>query len=59
VREGHHLAAAGLRDYGYDDGEHVAKDDTETTFGSMEVFRVVGGRITEVSNRAYEQGVWE
>jgi predicted SnoaL-like aldol condensation-catalyzing enzyme len=51
-----------------DDGEHVAivyqspmslKDGTETTVGSMEIFRVVGGRITEVWNCGYKQGVWE
>jgi predicted SnoaL-like aldol condensation-catalyzing enzyme len=50
-----------------DDGEHVAivyqspmslKDGTETTVGSMEIFRVVGGRITEVWNCGYKQGVW-
>lgn len=51
-----------------DDGEHVAivyqspmklKDGTETTVGSMEIFRVVAGRITEVWNSGYEQGVWQ
>jgi predicted SnoaL-like aldol condensation-catalyzing enzyme len=50
-----------------DDGEHVAivyqspmtlKNGTETTIGSMEIFRVVGGRITEVWNCGYKQGVW-
>jgi predicted SnoaL-like aldol condensation-catalyzing enzyme len=50
-----------------DDKEHVAivyespiklKDGTETTVGSMEIFRVVGGRITEVWNCGYKQGVW-
>jgi predicted SnoaL-like aldol condensation-catalyzing enzyme len=50
-----------------DDGEHVAivyqspmtlKDGTQTTVGSMEIFRVVGGRITEVWNCGYKQGVW-
>lgn len=50
-----------------DDGEHVAivyqspmrlKDGTETTVGSMEIFRVVEGRITEVWNCGYKQGVW-
>jgi predicted SnoaL-like aldol condensation-catalyzing enzyme len=50
-----------------DDSEHVAivyespiklKDGTETTVGSMEIFRVVGGRITEVWNCGYKQGVW-
>jgi predicted SnoaL-like aldol condensation-catalyzing enzyme len=51
-----------------DDGEHVAivyqspmalKDGTETTVGSMEVFRVIEGRITEVWNCGYKQGVWQ
>ena len=50
-----------------DDGEHVAivyqspmrlKDGMETTVGSMEIFRVVDGRITEVWNCGYKQGVW-
>ncbi len=50
-----------------DDGEHVAivyqspmklTDGTETTIGSMEVFRVIDGRITEVWNCGYKQGVW-
>jgi hypothetical protein len=34
------------------------KDGTETTIGSMEIFRVVDGRITEVRNVATKQGVW-
>lgn len=51
-----------------DDGEHVAivyqspmrlKDGTETTIGSMEIFRVVDGRIVEVWNCGYKQGVWK
>jgi predicted SnoaL-like aldol condensation-catalyzing enzyme len=51
-----------------DDGEHVAivyqspmelKDGTRTDIGSMEIFRVVDGRITEVWNCGYKQGVWE
>lgn len=51
-----------------DDSEHVAivyespirlKDGTETTVGSMEIFRVVDGRITEVWNCGYKQGVWQ
>lgn len=51
-----------------DDGEHVTivyespmklKDGTETTISSMEVFRVVAGRITEVWNCGYKQGVWQ
>ena len=50
-----------------DDGEHVAivyqspmelKDGTKTDIGSMEIFRVVDGRITEVWNCGYKQGVW-
>lgn len=50
-----------------DDGEHVAivyqspmtlTDGTEMSVGSMEVFRVVDGRITEVWNCGYQQGVW-
>ena len=51
-----------------DDGEHVAlvyqtpmtlKDGTELTVGSMEIFHVVDGRITEVWNCGYKQGVWQ
>ena len=51
-----------------DDGELVAivyespmttKDGTETTISSMEIFRVVDGRITEVWNCGYKQGVWQ
>jgi len=51
-----------------DDGEHVAivyqspmelKDGTKTSVRSMEVFRVVEGRITEVWNCGYKQGVWQ
>ena len=50
-----------------DDGELVTivyespmklKDGTELTISSMEVFRVVDGRITEVWNCGYKQGVW-
>ncbi|OBG38424.1 nuclear transport factor 2 family protein [Mycobacterium sp. E3198] len=50
-----------------DDGEHVAivydstmttKDGTATNVGSIEVFRVVAGKITEVWNCGYKQGVW-
>jgi predicted SnoaL-like aldol condensation-catalyzing enzyme len=50
-----------------DDGEHVAtvydstmttKDETETRISSIEVFRVVDGKITEVWNCGYQQGVW-
>ena len=51
-----------------DDGEFVAivyespmtaKDGTKTTISSMEIFRVVDGRITEVWNCGYKQGVWQ
>ena len=51
-----------------DDGEHVAivyqspmelKDGTTTSVGSMEIFRVVDGRIVEVWNCGYKQGVWQ
>ncbi|AEV76499.1 SnoaL-like polyketide cyclase [Mycolicibacterium rhodesiae NBB3] len=50
-----------------EDNEHVAivyqspmklKDGTETTVSSMEIFRVVDGRISEVWNCGYKQGVW-
>ena len=50
-----------------DDGEHVTlvyespmttKDGTELTISSMEIFRVIDGRITEVWNCGYKQGVW-
>jgi predicted SnoaL-like aldol condensation-catalyzing enzyme len=50
-----------------EDGEHVAivydssmtaKDGTETNVASIEVFRVVAGKITEVWNCGYKQGVW-
>jgi len=50
-----------------DDGEHVgivydstmtSKDGTETNVASIEVFHVVGGKITEVWNCGYKQGVW-
>jgi len=50
-----------------DDGEHVAivydstmttKDGTETNVASIEVFRVVAGKVTEVWNCGYKQGVW-
>jgi predicted SnoaL-like aldol condensation-catalyzing enzyme len=51
-----------------DDGEHVAivydstmtnKDGTTLPVGSIEVFRVVEGKITEVWNCGYKQGVWQ
>jgi predicted SnoaL-like aldol condensation-catalyzing enzyme len=50
-----------------DDGEHVAivydstittSDGSETNVASIEVFRVVAGKITEVWNCGYKQGVW-
>src|SRR3984957_15182552 len=50
-----------------DDGEHVAivyqspmkpQDGAELEIGSMEIFRVVAGKITEVWNCGYKQGVW-
>jgi predicted SnoaL-like aldol condensation-catalyzing enzyme len=50
-----------------DDGEHVAivyqspmtlEGGATLTIGSMEVFRVVDGRITEVWNCGHEQGIW-
>lgn len=50
-----------------EDGEHVAiiydssmttEDGTETEVASIEVFRVVAGKITEVWNCGYKQGVW-
>ncbi|WP_166903945.1 nuclear transport factor 2 family protein [Mycobacterium sp. DL440] len=50
-----------------DDGEHVAivyespmsfPDGNAMTISSMEIFRVVDGRITEVWNCGYKQGVW-
>ena len=51
-----------------DDGEHVAivygssmklKDGARIDIGSMEIFRVVDGRITEVWNCGHKQGVWQ
>lgn len=51
-----------------DDGEHVALvyqspmrtlDGTELTISSIEIFRVVDGRITEVWNADYKQGEWQ
>ncbi len=49
-----------------DDGEHVTivydsvlrKDENEVKVASIEVFRVVDGRITEVWNCGYKLGVW-
>ena len=50
-----------------DDGEHVVivwespmtlGDGSEMTLSSMEIFRVIDGRITEVWNCGYKQGVW-
>lgn len=49
------------------DGEHVAivydstmttKDGTETNVASIELFHVIEGKITEVWNCGYKQGVW-
>jgi predicted SnoaL-like aldol condensation-catalyzing enzyme len=49
------------------DGEHVAivyesnitdRDGGQTNIASIEVFRVVDGKITEVWNCGYKQGVW-
>ncbi len=51
-----------------DDGEHVAivydstmttSDGTENNIASIEVFRVLAGKITEVWNCGYKQGVWK
>jgi predicted SnoaL-like aldol condensation-catalyzing enzyme len=51
-----------------EDGEFVTlvyespmttKDGQETTISSMEIFRVVDGRIVEVWNCGYKQGVWQ
>jgi predicted SnoaL-like aldol condensation-catalyzing enzyme len=51
-----------------DDGEHVAivynstmtlTDGADHAIGSIEVFRVIDGRITEVWNSGYGQGVWQ
>ena len=51
-----------------DDEEHVAivyqatmtlNDGTDTSIGSIEVFRVVDGRITEVYNCGHKQGAWQ
>ena len=50
-----------------EDGEHVTiayqspitlKDGTTTIISSIEIFRVVDGRITEVWNAGHEQGAW-
>lgn len=50
-----------------DDGEHVAivyqspmrlEDGTRVDVGSMEIFRVVDGRIVEVWNCGHKLGVW-
>jgi ketosteroid isomerase-like protein len=51
-----------------DDGEHVAiiyqstmtaRDGADTAIGSIEVFHVVDGKITEVYNCGYKQGFWK
>ena len=61
IRFGLKLVVAG------DDGEHVAivyespmtfPDGNAMTISSMEIFRVVDGRIVEVWNCGYKQGVW-
>lgn len=53
---------------GGDDGEHVAivyqatmtlNDGTDTSIGSIEIFRVVDGRIVEVYNCGHKLGVWQ
>lgn len=50
-----------------DDGEHVAivydstltnSDGADVNIASIEVFRVVDGKIAEVWNCGYKQGVW-
>jgi predicted SnoaL-like aldol condensation-catalyzing enzyme len=50
-----------------DDGRHVAivyqaelsgHDGTDDAIASIEVFRVVDGRIAEVWNNAHQHGVW-
>jgi len=49
-----------------DDGEHVTivydstvcANGTQTSIASIEVFRVVEGKITEVWNCGYKQGAW-
>lgn len=51
-----------------DDDEHVAivyqatmtlNDGTDTSVGSIEIFRVVDGRIVEVYNCGHKEGVWQ
>lgn len=53
---------------GGDDDEHVAivyqatmtlNDGTDTSVGSIEIFRVVDGRIVEVYNCGHKEGVWQ
>jgi hypothetical protein len=41
------------------EGRKRRRDATKTDVGSMEIFRVVDGRITEVWNCGYKQGVWQ
>jgi SnoaL-like domain len=50
------------------DDEHVAivyqatmtlNDGTDTRIGSIEIFRVVDGRVVEVYNCGHKQGVWQ
>ena len=40
------------------DSSMTTKDGIETNVASIEVFRVVDGRIAEVWNCGYQQGVW-
>jgi ketosteroid isomerase-like protein len=51
-----------------DDDEHVAivyqatmtlNDGTDTSIGSIAIFRVVDGRIVEVYNCGHKEGVWQ
>jgi hypothetical protein len=53
---------------GGDDDEHVAivyqatmtpNEGTDISVSSIEIFRVVDGRIVEVYNRGHKEGVWE
>jgi hypothetical protein len=36
----------------------VLRNERNLDLGSMEIFRVVAGKITEVWNCGYKQGVW-
>jgi hypothetical protein len=53
---------------GGDDDEHVAivyqatmtlNEGTDTSVGSIEIFRVVDGRIVEVYNCGHKEGMWQ